>query len=100
MDSIEACKHVMLTELERLYEWINAHPMVFQESEELNVINQRHHTSRDKIDALEAALERIAAGTFGICVDCGSQIQTGRLMAYPYFSRCTVCQRKKGVRIY
>ncbi len=42
---------------------------------------------------LRAALEAIDAGTYGICVDCGSEIPEGRLRALPDSVRCVPCQR-------
>jgi DnaK suppressor protein len=38
--------------------------------------------------AIEAALERIARGTFGVCVDCGQPIERGRLRLLPWAARC------------
>ncbi len=42
---------------------------------------------------IDAALRRIAAGTYGECVDCGEQIDPARLEAYPTARRCLACQR-------
>lgn len=42
---------------------------------------------------VEAALLRIAHGTYGICVDCGEEIAAERLMSLPTASRCQACQR-------
>jgi len=40
-----------------------------------------------------AARKRIAAGTYGICTDCGGDIGYERLRAYPTAKRCIECQR-------
>jgi RNA polymerase-binding protein DksA len=36
--------------------------------------------------------ERLTAGVFGICVDCGEPIGAARLQAQPTAVRCTDCQ--------
>ena len=36
--------------------------------------------------------QAIAAGTYGICVDCGAPIPEGRLHAIPDAERCVSCQ--------
>jgi len=41
-----------------------------------------------------AALERIAAGTYGQCVDCAKPVPEGRLEARPDAARCVPCQAK------
>jgi RNA polymerase-binding protein DksA len=40
------------------------------------------------IAEIEAALERIEAGTYGICVVCGKPIAAERLEAVPYATLC------------
>jgi RNA polymerase-binding transcription factor DksA len=42
---------------------------------------------------IEHALERMHAGTFARCVDCGRQISAERLRAVPYADRCAACER-------
>ena len=42
--------------------------------------------------AIDAALERIAQGTYGQCEDCGVTIPQARLQAYPVALRCISCQ--------
>ena len=49
-----------------------------------------HETA--ELGDIEAALERIQAGTFGLCTDCGVTIPTARLTAYPTAKRCIDCQ--------
>lgn len=43
---------------------------------------------------IAAARERIAAGTYGECIDCGAPIGYERLLAYPTAKRCINCQRE------
>ena len=53
-------------------------------------------TDRDIGEMLqvEAALERIKSGDYGICEDCGMEIGIKRLEAYPTAARCIECQTK------
>lgn len=43
---------------------------------------------------LDAALDRIKAGTYGQCIDCGVEIPAARLHAAPEAARCLACQEK------
>jgi len=45
-----------------------------------------------ELKAIDEALRRIAAGTYGQCNDCGIDIPTARLHASPTALRCTTCQ--------
>ena len=47
-----------------------------------------------ELDQIEAALQRIEAGTYGQCVDCGVSIPVARLHAAPEAARCIACQEK------
>lgn len=47
-----------------------------------------------KLDEAEAALHRIAAGTYGRCADCGAPIAEVRLRALPTALRCTACEAR------
>jgi DnaK suppressor protein len=42
---------------------------------------------------VEAALRRIAGGTYGTCVDCGNTLSDERLDARPEAARCMSCQQ-------
>jgi len=46
-----------------------------------------------KADA-EAALARLEAGTYGVCIDCGDKIVEDRLSFRPEAARCLPCQEK------
>ncbi|MCA1978652.1 MAG: TraR/DksA family transcriptional regulator [Thiobacillus sp.] len=43
---------------------------------------------------IEAALQRVKSGDYGVCTDCGSEVGYARLKAYPTAKRCIVCQEK------
>jgi len=47
------------------------------------------------LTAIDAALARIDAGTYGICVNCGAQIAPERLEAMPWATLCIDCKRKE-----
>ena len=51
--------------------------------------------SRDvaELRALDAARGRLEDGSYGVCVDCGSEIEYERLKAAPAAFRCISCQR-------
>ncbi len=53
-------------------------------------------TSRDKekILAIDEALEKLAEGTYGICEECGEKIGAGRLKVMPLAKSCVNCQQK------
>jgi RNA polymerase-binding protein DksA len=46
----------------------------------------------DELRMIDAALQRISAGTYGICVDCGREIPLKRLEAEPTAERDVECQ--------
>ncbi len=46
---------------------------------------------RDEIRQIRAALSRIANSTYGVCIQCGAQIQPERLRALPTAPRCLKC---------
>jgi RNA polymerase-binding transcription factor DksA len=52
--------------------------------------------SRDagELREVEAALARIAEGTYGDCVDCAVHIPHARLAANPSAARCIACQER------
>jgi DnaK suppressor protein len=58
---------------------------------------------RKLIGKIKSALERIDQGTFGVCEDCGQQIEEKRLEVRPVTSQCIECKedqerREKRVR--
>lgn len=45
-----------------------------------------------ELNAIDAALQRIASGEYGQCSDCGVDIAPARLQANPVALRCIQCQ--------
>jgi RNA polymerase-binding protein DksA len=51
-------------------------------------------TAREQVAAYDAALARLAAGTYGTCERCGQPIGAGRLEARPATTTCIRCARR------
>ncbi len=72
------------------------------EREDLPSVNrvkaQIHRANGDRLARLEAALKRMEDGTYGICVDCGHEIDEKRLLAAPEAEDCISCRTKKDSR--
>ena len=47
--------------------------------------------ARARLTDIDAALERVAAGAYGVCEACGSPIGDERLDALPATRRCIAC---------
>jgi RNA polymerase-binding transcription factor len=43
------------------------------------------------IAEIDAALERMGAGSYGVCTSCGARIPLGRLRLRPYSPTCVTC---------
>lgn len=50
---------------------------------------------QEQLAHIEEALQRIADGTYGICLSCGEMIAPGRLEVLPYAVLCVRCQSRK-----
>jgi DnaK suppressor protein len=53
---------------------------------------------RNKLKAIDDALERIQEGTFGVCEDCGEKIPVGRLEVMPFATTCRDCKTLREKR--
>jgi DnaK suppressor protein len=47
---------------------------------------------REKLNAIDEALMRIADGTYGVCEECGKKIHKERLKIMPFARNCVGCQ--------
>lgn len=57
----------------------------------LTILDRHIDAMRD----IEAALQRIKDGDYGVCSDCGVNVAFARLQAYPTAKRCISCQEKR-----
>ncbi len=49
--------------------------------------------ANQEIALIDAALQRMVSGSYGVCCDCGDAIGFPRLEAYPMARRCIACKR-------
>jgi len=54
------------------------------------------HTERSILEEIDAALRRIADGSFGRCTSCGKTISDERLNALPYTPVCSQCAQAQS----
>jgi len=62
--------------------------IVMENDEILQAIDE---TARSELRQIEKALERLEAGTYGLCDGCGERIGVDRLRAVPYAVNCRSC---------
>ena len=61
--------------------------------EEISI--QLKQTDAKLLRAIEDALSRVEAGTYGVCVDCEEEISAARLGAVPWTKVCIRCKEKQ-----
>jgi DnaK suppressor protein len=67
---------------------------VFEQQRDLAL---RDH-NRQHLAAVDAAIARLDAGTYGRCTSCGKPVGDERLAAIPWAALCIECQRAAGRR--
>jgi len=63
---------------------------------EIHVNLKLLQTDAKLLRAIEAAIERIDNGAYGVCTSCGEDISLARLNAVPWTSVCIVCKEKSN----
>jgi len=53
---------------------------------------QLNDSEKQRLEDIDAALQKIEQGGFGICEKCGGEIDTKRLKAMPYARFCIKCK--------
>ncbi|MGO0605138.1 TraR/DksA family transcriptional regulator [Brevibacterium linens] len=61
--------------------------LAFERSQAATLLAQ----SENRLNEIAEAVDRLAAGTFGICIECGRPIAEPRLEARPYAAKCVNC---------
>ena len=64
-----------------------------QERENDEVVDAIGNETALSISVIQAALGRLATGTYGACEECGESIGQARLKAIPEATRCLSCVR-------
>ncbi|MFD6291945.1 TraR/DksA family transcriptional regulator [Streptomyces sp. NPDC060205] len=54
--------------------------------------------AREMLEQTERALERLDAGTYGLCENCGNAIGKARMQAFPRATLCVECKQKQERR--
>jgi RNA polymerase-binding protein DksA len=63
------------------------------------VVSALENEAVEEIADIEAALQRLDTGTYGICVSCGEPVGEGRLKVRPAATQCLDCaelDRRRG----
>ena len=77
------------TDLDTLKSGDSADRAIERENDE--VLEEFGSTGLKELKAIEAALDRIAAGTFGTCAKCRNPVAPARLAAVPHAALCGDC---------
>jgi len=64
-----------------------------KELEDSEVVDALGNEARGELAKISDALQRMEADEYGICNECGSKINDGRLEAHPYARKCIDCAR-------
>ncbi len=64
-----------------------------QEREDDEVLEEVGHAAAREKAMIVAALERIVAGEYGACAQCGDEISEARLDVLPYTPVCAKCAK-------
>lgn len=59
--------------------------------EDNEVVDALGNEARAELAKISAALQRLEKGEYGLCVECGLEIEPGRLKVYPYANECIEC---------
>ena len=59
--------------------------------EDNEVVDALGNEARAELKKISASLQRLEAGEYGICVECGLPINSGRLKVHPYADECIEC---------
>ena len=62
-----------------------------KELEDQEVVDALGNEAREELAKVSDALERMDAGSYGLCCECGNPIGEKRLLAYPYAEECIDC---------
>ena len=102
-ERLEEKKEELTVRLERITDNLRRgyHPDSKERAKELEdseVVDALGNEARAEIRNISAALQRMEAGEYGICVECGTEIDLARINAHPYAKKCIDCARLEEER--
>ena len=62
-----------------------------KEFEDNEVVDALGNEAREELAKISSALQRMESGEYGLCVECGLEINKARLEVYPYADECIEC---------
>ena len=68
-------------------------PAAAQVKESDDVLIAIEKSACSEIARIEAALDHMEEGTFGLCEECGHEIEAALFVAVPYTTHCAACAR-------
>jgi RNA polymerase-binding transcription factor DksA len=66
------------------------------ELENSEVVDFLGNFTRTEITQVKQAIQRIDAGDYGLCVECGAPVQPERLKILPFVGKCIHCAEKEA----
>jgi len=64
------------------------------ERSERELMFRMHRRTEELVLEIQEALKRIRNGSFGICIECGRDIELKRLKTHPMATLCLDCKRE------
>jgi DnaK suppressor protein len=64
-------------------------------SGEWSLVDAQRRGTLDELAAIDAALARVAEGTYGVCASCGRSIAPERMRARPTADLCIACAERR-----
>ena len=61
------------------------------EQENLDVLHALESEGKEELVLINTALNRLETGDYGLCTQCGDEINPARLDALPYVTTCVNC---------
>jgi len=61
------------------------------EQENLDVLHALESEGKEELVLINTALNRLETGDYGLCTQCGDEINPARLDALPYVTTCINC---------
>lgn len=101
-DGLNARLNELLPAMQKLHPRLQEHGNQHEPMDEADLASKRceqqlmiqiQHRTRQLVREIEEALMRIKRGKFGVCEECGRDIELRRLRVQPMTTLCIQCQK-------